>query len=116
MTNIKGTYIELYNSEKGEYEKIVQPFISSKKLYDALDMQEKAQNAKTEKEELDLALHYIEQLFDSPKVTFESILNGVASADLSETLQRIMSDVVGKKPQNRQERRNQKHIKKQNKN
>ena len=57
-------------------------------------MQEKAQKAKTEKEELDLALHYIEQLFDSPKVTFESILNGVASADLSETLQRIMSDVV----------------------
>ena len=60
------------------------------KLYDALDMQEKAQKAKTEKEELDLALHYIEQLFDSPKVTFESILNGVASADLSETLQRII--------------------------
>ena len=57
MTNIKGTYIELYNSEKGEYEKIIQPFISSKKLYDALDMQEKAQKAKTEKEELDLALH-----------------------------------------------------------
>ena len=55
-------------------------------------MQEKAQKAKTEKEELDLALHYIEQLFDSPKVTFESILNGVASADLSETLQRIMSE------------------------
>lgn len=76
----------------------------------------KSPKAKTEKEELDLALHYIEQLFDSPKVTFESILNGVASADLSETLQRIMSDVVGKKPQNRQERLNQKHIKKQNKN
>lgn len=46
MTNIKGTYIELYNSEKGEYEKIIQPFISSKKLYDALDMQEKAQKQK----------------------------------------------------------------------
>ena len=59
-------------------------------------MQEK--KAKTEKEELDLALHYIEQLFDSPKVTFESILNGVASADLSETLQRIMSDVVERNP------------------
>ena len=58
-------------------------------------MQEKPKKQKkTEKEELDLALHYIEQLFDSPKVTFESILNGVASADLSETLQRIMSDVV----------------------
>lgn len=115
MTNIKGTYIELYNSEKGEYEKIIQPFISSKS-YMTHQTCKKKPKSKTEKEELDLALHYIEQLFDSPKVTFESILNGVASADLSETLQRIMSDVVGKKPQNRQERLNQKHIKKQNKN
>ena len=41
MTNIKGTYIELYNSEKGEYEKIIQPFYFFQKLYDALDMQEK---------------------------------------------------------------------------
>ena len=30
MTNIKGTYIELYNSEKGEYEKIIQPLFLPK--------------------------------------------------------------------------------------
>ena len=74
---------------KGRIRKDYTTFYFFQKLYDALDMQEKAQKAKTEKEELDLALHYIEQLFDSPKVTFESILNGVASADLSETLQKL---------------------------
>ena len=45
MTNIKGTYIELYNSEK--VRKDYTTFYFFQKLYDALDMQK---SPKTEKE------------------------------------------------------------------
>ena len=116
MTNTKGTYIDLYNKENAKYERIVQPFISAKKIYDALDVQEKTKETDSEKQQLDLALEYIEQLFDSPKITKESILNGVASCDLANTLDRILSDVMGKKALNHQKSHKQKATKKQNKN
>lgn len=85
----------ILKNEDGKKEVFENLDTTGKDYLNAMTMQEKMQVAKTRREELDLYLEHTRQVFKADKLTDEQILNGLDSASIIKTLDKVWCDVVG---------------------
>lgn len=90
MANIK---IELEN-KKGETVVYKKEKVKGRAVRKAFQMM-KTFNTGDDEEQLDALIAYVVDTFDNPKVTEDSILDGIESEDLLSSLNQVVSDVVG---------------------
>lgn len=92
---VKEIKLEFLN-ENGETVVYKENFIPARKVREALEIFSLMEKGDlSELEVLDKMLLYVCGLFKNEKVTENAILDGMASWDLMDTLQGIMSDVMG---------------------
>ena len=85
----------ILKNEDGKKEVFENLDTTGKDYLNAMTMQKKMQVAKTRREELDLYLEHTRQVFKADKLTDEQILNGLDSASIIKTLDKVWCDVVG---------------------
>ncbi|PAD94365.1 phage tail assembly chaperone G [Terribacillus saccharophilus] len=93
--------IELMN-ENGVKEKHVQGFVNARKFRRVLEVSQKLDEEQgpeakglTELEQIDMMIDLVASLFDTDKVTYDTILDGLAAEELTEVLSDTMLSVMG---------------------
>lgn len=88
--------IELYNPEKKKKETITQTFVSARNLRKAVQFYTKVETEElSELEQLDELITLVADCFNDERVTFDSILDGIAADQLSKVLEGIMDQLLG---------------------
>jgi hypothetical protein len=87
--------IELQN-EEGIKETFIKEYVSGRNLRQVMDFATKAEESELSAlEQLDELIYLVVSLFKNDKVSFDTILDGISSDKLGDTLGEIISDVMG---------------------
>jgi len=106
--------IELRNA-KGDMEKFTQGFVSTRKFRSVMEFAAKAEdkeNEMNELEQLDEMIAVVADLFDTDKVTYDTILDGVEASKIADVLHNIMGSVMNQEEKKVQKQKDAEELKK----
>lgn len=86
----------LHNPETGKDETFTQNFVKARHLRQVIQFGVKTENGNLNAlDQLDEMIGIVASIFENEKVTYDSILDGISSDKINETLDNIMSQVLG---------------------
>jgi hypothetical protein len=89
--------IKLYDSE-GEQKTFTKGFVSGRMLRKVMAFASKSEEEKTAQiDQMDELIHLVVEAFDNEAITFDSILDGTRSDELSDILGEFIQDIMGGK-------------------
>lgn len=89
--------IQILN-EKGNKQTFKQNFIPASKVIRALDLIEQNNSERPMRDVIEERLNFIVEVLGNPKITEDTLLNGINGIDLMETLFNFICDVAGVDP------------------